>query len=58
MRNTDLFDIDNVPEEERKKTAQEVAETVLADLKEAQILKVLHNGNYSYIRWWPVLFIF
>jgi uncharacterized metal-binding protein len=31
---TDLFDIDDVPEEERKKTAQEVADTVLAGLKE------------------------
>lgn len=32
---TDLFDIDDVPEKERKKTAQEVADTILADLKEA-----------------------
>jgi uncharacterized metal-binding protein len=33
---TDLFDIDDVPEAERKKTAQKVADTVLADLnKEA-----------------------
>jgi hypothetical protein len=31
---TDLFDIDDVPEEERKQTAQKVADTVLADLKE------------------------
>lgn len=32
---TDLFNIDDVPEEERKKTAQEVADTILANLKEA-----------------------
>ncbi len=31
---TDLFDIDDVPEEEHKKTSQKVADTVLADLNE------------------------
>jgi uncharacterized metal-binding protein len=32
---TDLFDIDDVPVEERQKTAQKVADQVLADLKAA-----------------------
>ncbi len=31
---TDVFDIDDVPEEERKKAAREVADSVLATLKE------------------------
>ncbi len=33
---TDLFDIEDVPEEERQKTARKVADKVLADLKAAK----------------------
>ena len=34
-RYTDLFDMDDVPEEERKAVARQVADTIIASLKDA-----------------------
>jgi len=41
---TDIFDIDDVPEEERKRTARQVADKVLADMKHGKVDKVSAAG--------------
>jgi len=39
-RYTEFFDIDSVPEEERKSTAQEVAASILSELKNGSAVRV------------------
>ena len=43
-RYTDVFDIDDVPEEERKRVARQVADKVIADLKRGKTTEIAVAG--------------